>query len=87
MAFAAGQRKANVRVSAMDDTLDDGGETQVTVMPRVGAPVSFGSATAPITEGGSSAGTVTLYEVPTMGVTLVVPITGTRRSLQPSSPA
>ena len=61
-----------------ENVAGDGAEDDVSVTPRVGVAVSFGAATASITEGGSSAVTVTLDEAPATGVTVVVPITPTR---------
>ena len=61
-----------------ENVAGDGAEADVSVTPRVGVAVSFGAATASITEGGSSAVTLTLGEAPATGVTVTVPITATR---------
>ena len=61
-----------------ENVAGDGAEADVGVTPRVGVAVSFGAATASITEGGSSAVTLTLDEAPMTGTTVVVPITATR---------
>ena len=61
-----------------ENVAGDGAETSVTVTPRVGVAVSFGSATASITEGGAYSVVVTLDEAPATGATVVVPITATR---------
>ena len=61
-----------------ENVAGDGAEADVSVTPRVGVAVSFGSATASITEGGSAAVTLTLAEAPATGTTVVVPITATR---------
>ena len=61
-----------------ENVAGDGAETSVMVTPRVGVAVSFGAATASITEGGSSAVTLTLDEAPEVGTTVTVPITAMR---------
>ena len=61
-----------------ENVAGDGAEADVSVTPRVGVAVSFGAATASITEGGSAAVTLTLGEAPATGVTVTVPITATR---------
>ena len=60
-----------------ENVAGDGAEVDVSVTPRVGVAVSFGAASASITEGGSSAVTLTLGEAPATGVTVTVPITAT----------
>ena len=61
-----------------ENVAGDGAEADVSVTPRVGVAVSFGAATASITEGGSSAVTLTLDEAPDVGTTVTVPITAMR---------
>ena len=60
-----------------ENVAGDGAEAQVMVTPVVGVAVSFGAATASITEGGSSAVTLTLAEAPAAGTTVTAPITAT----------
>ncbi len=60
-----------------ENVAGDGAVDDVTVTPRVGVPVTFGAATASVTEGGTVDVTVTLDEAPAAGVTVVVPITAT----------
>ncbi len=61
-----------------ENVAGDGAVDDVSVTPRVGVPVTFGAATASVTEGGTVTVTVTLDEAPATGVTVVVPITPTR---------
>ena len=54
-----------------------GAESSMMVTPRLGVPVTFGAATASVTEGSTVTVTVTLDEAPATGVTVEVPITPT----------
>ena len=53
-----------------ENVAGDGADASVSVTPRIGVAVSFGAASASITEGGSSAVTLTLGEAPATGVTV-----------------